>query len=267
MNNRTFRALLLGGATILGGLGASAYGQSLTVDPYRPYYSSFRATANPIYPPPPSFPNQSRFARGPLTGPAGANQFSGGGLGGPVVVDEPNDGFGGMPGSRYDSAFRYYDSMFGRDYVPNRDIDGRFFENKQKRDELYLEALSTKDRRKRAALLRQVDELRLRSAREVDANSRNRAGASSGRSAASSSGGTRGSTSAPFSRSSGAGRGGAAVRGSGNEAVPTRSRNPLLDYLPPTLESVGPSPSDILERSRALPSGSTDELFEPPANR
>ena len=90
--------------------------------------------------------------------------------------DTDDDEFGRGPGSRasgpgtpYYHAYRRFDSDFERNYRPNKEADKAFYNDQERRNTKYFEAVREKDPRKRAQLLRDYNLENLRSARTLSA--------------------------------------------------------------------------------------------------
>ena len=62
----------------------------------------------------------------------------------------------GGKGSRYDSAFRRYDTDFQRSYIPNRKADASYYEARDKRESAMIEAMQEPDPTKRDQLVREA---------------------------------------------------------------------------------------------------------------
>jgi hypothetical protein len=258
-------------------LPSSSRGQALAVDPYRPYYGMYDAATNPAYPPNLAFPNAARYQYGGPLGnrrPGSANQMQSfmDSIGAGVALDG-GSGMQGLPFSplsrmgRYDSVFREYDGMYGRVYTPNETADERYLQERQKRDELYYEALRTTDRRKRGELMKKLEEATRRMNRELDTPRRSRTEALGPRTARNlrpAVGATRGTerpeageglptlpeTTArpPFASRVGVPRG-------VSPDLEAGGRSGILRYLPRQLRPVEPTPEEILERSERMKSG------------
>jgi hypothetical protein len=142
-------------AVVLGtfGLARPAIAQLQTTDPYDPYGTQFKGYAYPGYVPDPFLGNRSLY----MSGPAGANQLQNYYQSLQSPLQDPRRGTDRF--SRFDQSFRALDEVAGRTYQPNADVDGAFFEAKQKRDRAYFRALQEKDPKKKAALMQEFQEL------------------------------------------------------------------------------------------------------------
>lgn len=130
---------------------APAAGQYITTDPYRPFSDQYQAYAFPIYPNNPALPNQGR-----LTNSSPYNSFQ-------LYLNSPESYYdrsgirGGDQGLPYYSAYRKYDDLYQRRYVPNAGIDKDYYRDRRAREQAYFDALREPDAKRRAQLLRDVD--------------------------------------------------------------------------------------------------------------
>jgi len=136
--------LLLGSA-----ITAPVLGQFQTTDPYKPYNIYYKPFTYPIQQGvSASLPNQARLYQ---FEPGGRNYTS---------MDGYNlfgRGVGRLEG--------YAEGVRDRSYQANPDDD--FYEQQRAREDKYFEAMATKDRRKRAALLREYNEMTQKAARRA----------------------------------------------------------------------------------------------------
>jgi hypothetical protein len=113
---------------VVGAAEAQYYG----TDPYDPYGRGYRSAIYPgagsgIY-----VPGVSRFSN------STANQFE-------RLGDEV--GGVGLPGDRYDSAYRQYDRDFGREYRPNERADAKYYADRQRREESQIKSMRGTEKR------------------------------------------------------------------------------------------------------------------------
>ncbi len=240
------------------GTASAQYAASLPFSPYSDPYESF---AYPIVPSNFALPNQGRFTAGldpfvsgrpdrfsrPFSFDLGFDSS---------LVDLPATGAGLDAGRRlgattggryvpYSSVYRLYDREFNRTYQPNREVDAPYYEQRERRERLYLQALSTQDPQERSRLLKELDQANREARRDFGFVSQRRTG----------SGTAAGTTPLPTSgarrRSTGA------LGESGNPALDAGRagrRVPSAGAIPPApdLDALGGlTPSEILERGRA----------------
>lgn len=168
---------------LLGGRDAGAqYSPSI---PFNPWGSAYQAYVYPIVPNNLSLPNQARVYYG-LGSDNGAFQpydpFAdfGGGLGTPFLdqgasATDIRRRLSANTGGRYipyNSFNRLYDSEYRRQYVPNAAVDDQYYEDRQRREEFYLQALSERDPQRRAELLRQLEQANEAARRELGSTRR-----------------------------------------------------------------------------------------------
>lgn len=129
-------------------------------DPYDPWNAQYRAFIFPLAPINTGIGNQAR-----------SNVFSGVAPSHPYAPFNPEDPFGRNSGTGrfmpYYQSYRGLDETFGRTYRAN--ANDTFFEKQDERQKLYFEALRETDPRKRAELLKQLDDAKLKSVRESSA--------------------------------------------------------------------------------------------------
>ncbi len=130
------------------GLGSTVTAQLFSPDPYDPYGRAYRAYAYPGAGYNPSLPNATRFSQG-ATGANNANQFQG-------FLNDPGLGTFGRS-SRYDGAFRKFDSAFDRNTSPGDKADAKYFEERERREQAMIRAMVERDPKKRDELVRKAD--------------------------------------------------------------------------------------------------------------
>ncbi len=154
-------------ALMLGFLACSAarpaVAQLATPDPYDPDQAPYKGFVYPGYLSDPYLGGRALF----MGGPAGANQMQNYYRGVEGGATDPRRGTGRF--SRFDESYRLSDEVAGRFYQPNGDVDQAFYAAKQERDEVYFKALREKDPRKRAALMKEYEELTQKTSREASA--------------------------------------------------------------------------------------------------
>lgn len=129
-------------------------------DPYDPWNSQYRSFIFPLAPINTGIGNQARY-----------NVFNGVTPSHPYAPFNPEDPFGRNSGTGrfmpYYQSYRGLDETFGRTYKAN--ANDTFHEQQDERQKLYFEALRETDPRKRAELLKQLDDAKLKSVRESSA--------------------------------------------------------------------------------------------------
>lgn len=257
----------------LAGIGTGARAQLYTTDPYDPYG---RYVRNYVYP-----GGGDGFAANVAARSrnyVAPNQFD-------RYSDDLDSPFGGGRGTRYDDAYRRYDEVFERDYVPNRNVDEKYRNDRDRREGEMIQAMREPDAKKRDKLIREIEQRAKRSASELSLSVRRGNGdavapnASGRRPAQAPVGITRasdpGDPTIPMNPGRRARPG--ATRGT-NSAAPARSTSSApaapsatSGRSPSTAggrgredSSSAPSPSDVLNRSREM---SRERETIPPAPR
>lgn len=166
-------AILLGlAAALVASTERTAVAQYATSIPFNPWQAQYEAFVYPVVSSNLALPNQARnqFGYGPAVrddygnfDPFGdyrnwANSLT------PnlsTVSPENRDRVGSANGGRYLPYYsfnRLYDADYNRYYTPNAAVDQRYYEDRQRREDLYLQTLSEQDPQKRAELLRQLEQ-------------------------------------------------------------------------------------------------------------
>jgi hypothetical protein len=142
-------------AALAGGAARAQYATSI---PFMPWTSQYEEFVYPIVPNNLAIPNQARF--GLAGGMGGGNltqpwSFDAGGQAPWAVGMAPgNRGAGSGRFAPYNAAFRAYDADFNRIYDPNAEVDAEYYARRDRRESLYLQAVSETDPARRAELLR-----------------------------------------------------------------------------------------------------------------
>lgn len=142
--------------------GTSARGQ-LSADPYKPYNAEYEQYVYPSYPGELGVtPNQSL-----LQGRGGSARSYQRFLEEEEEMDRASSSFSTAPGRRgigvpYYRAYRDYDKAYNRVYAPNKEADASYLANVRARDDLYARYLAAKDPKKRAALLKEYQDVHRR---------------------------------------------------------------------------------------------------------
>lgn len=162
--------------TLFGLLAGSAHAQG-SFDPYSPLLNQYNSYAFPSAPSNLALPGAARrdadLSRG-IGAPSTANQFS------PESIFSERDRFsedaprprGTGIGVPYTQSYRQYDRDLGRIYSPNERVDKGFYEGQQERYKLYLDAMREKDPKKRAQMLREVNNLTAKAGRDLSLDKR-----------------------------------------------------------------------------------------------
>lgn len=153
------------------GVGPESRGQH-TPDPYNivgEYNNQYEPYMYATYPTAPGIqPNQGRFEG--RSGARNANSFQ---KFLDSESDEPNDAGRTSaprqsgPGTPYYRAYRRFDQEFGRTYRPNESADRSYYNDQEKRNDKYFQALREPDPRKRSQLLRDYNLDNMRAARDL----------------------------------------------------------------------------------------------------
>lgn len=134
----------------------------------------------------------------------------------------------------YHSFNRLYDSAYNRRYTPNAEADQGYYEERQRREDLYLQSLSERDPQRRAELLRQLENANRAFRTELGTTTRRLPGES--RAAASTS------------------RGGVGTRRTPGSPVTTPSANRNASGIPSAPDALGSRPD--ANRAPGLPPSS-----------
>lgn len=226
--------------------------QPHTPDPYKPYNSQYQDFVFPTAPINPALPGSARREIDRFYGNS-ANQFgdytqslSGTGLGFDPL--DPSGRFSGGLGVPYYESNRRYDQNFGRIYAPNREADEDFNRRQQERTRRYFEALKERDPKKRAQLIREIDQEVIRAGR----GGRSAAGAGRESSAAEPARPESERVRRPVEAPSARRRSQRSVVGRpGRSPLPPRASNPVTGPRP-TSPLTRSSPTEVLERSERL---------------
>lgn len=166
-------ALFLGLAALLLTLQAketkAQYALSIPFDPWQAQYEAF---IYPVVPTDLSLPNQARLQSGRWG--SGSSRFQSEFdplrdstswldayiMGQSAASPASRERLGAATGGRfipYHSFNRLHDSTYNRQYTPNAGADQGYYEERARREDLYLQSLSERDPQKRAELLRQLE--------------------------------------------------------------------------------------------------------------
>jgi hypothetical protein len=141
----------------------SVLAQGFGPDPFRPFNSQYDSYVYPIAPGPLDSVGNPSLNR---SGIRGANQFE----------DYMSRVGSSNIGNRYDQLYRSQISGLRRQFNPTREADAKFEEQQEALNKLYFDYLRESDPRKRAALLKQYNQARSRSTRELSAGGRSAGG-------------------------------------------------------------------------------------------
>lgn len=169
------------------GLSTACLGQSIGVDPYDPWNAMYRPFVFPGAVPNSAIPNQSRIG---IIGNGNRNSdFS---INNPDPGLDPARGFGGRFVPYYLRSYRRGDGALGstsrsagaatgrdRSYMANR--GDTFYEKQQVRDQKFFEALRERDPRRKAELMRQLNQEKRTAARPSTTSRVREPGPSAGR--------------------------------------------------------------------------------------
>ncbi len=174
-------AIFLGLSAAVAGLGREAQAQYATSIPFNPWTAQYEAFVYPVVSSNLALPNQARMYYG--FGSNSYNTYSrldsfGDLSGGLNSLDldfananpELRNRVGATNGGRYVpyySFYRLYDSDYNRRYVPNASVDKRDYEDRARREDLYLKVLSERDPQKRSELLRELDQVNRATRKEL----------------------------------------------------------------------------------------------------
>lgn len=148
-------------AWVIVGLAASAFGKSAvaqlyTPDPYdRTYRGYAYPSANDI---------NYRNGGGPAPGQARIGAVA------PNQMDRLDEELG--LSSRYDSAFRRFDRDFDRQYVPNRESDKKYYQDRERREREMIRAMTERDPQRRNSRVREAEDGARRGASDLSLSPR-----------------------------------------------------------------------------------------------
>jgi hypothetical protein len=141
-------------------LGRPADAQYATTIPLKPWTADYDSYVYPIVPNNAAIPNASRYMQ-PSGGPNQLNEYYG------QISNNMEAAMSTLPADApdvrgrmvpYTSAFRRFDREFKRVYQPNREVDAKYYQARNKRDELYIQATTASDPRTRTEAMRKLRE-------------------------------------------------------------------------------------------------------------
>jgi hypothetical protein len=150
--------LLALAAAVSGGRVADA--QYATSIPFNAWTGAYESYSYPIVPNNPAIPNAARYMD-TAGGPNQLNNYYG------QMSTGFEEAMGTLPADApdvrgrmvpYTSGYRRFDREFNRVYQPNQAVDAQYYQNRSRRDDLYIRAMTASDPQKRSEALRELRE-------------------------------------------------------------------------------------------------------------